>query len=38
MSIKYPVEITASNIKQLINLQKFELDLFPPTVKINRLR
>jgi len=34
VSTKYFVEITASNKKQLVNLQKFELDLFPPTVKI----
>lgn len=33
MSTKYFVEIMASNKHQLINLQKFELDLFPPTVK-----
>jgi hypothetical protein len=30
---KYFVEIIASNKQQLVQLQKFELDLFSPTVK-----
>jgi len=34
MVTKYFVEIVASDKQQLINLQKFELDLFQPTVKV----
>jgi hypothetical protein len=33
MVTKYFVEVIASNKQQLINLQKFELDLFQPTAK-----
>lgn len=34
MATKYFVEITAQSKQQLINLQKFELDLFQPTAKV----
>jgi carboxypeptidase T len=35
MVTKYFVEVIASNKQHLINLQKFELDLFQPTAKSN---
>jgi hypothetical protein len=33
MATKYFVEVTAPTKQALINLQKLELDLFPPTAK-----